>query len=153
MLITASLADAEPLLTDERVGRIEGTIRREFPGLPDMAAFATCIVQPPPTEDQWGLVYPSPPEAWFVISGPWPKEPEKSLGMWYQDIGRTPLDKWRAYEAESKHYVDGREDAALRWFRIAARNFLAAWDTMTNLSGDKKPPTMAELVQQAVEDG
>lgn len=105
--------DYEPLISDTRLERIEGELRREFPALSDQARFVT-FIQPPafaPTEG--GVEVPIPEVAVLAILEPNPRHEGyleiTPVNCWYET--------WREREKDNRHSSDINSDTAYRLYR------------------------------------
>ena len=104
-------SDCEPLLDDRRLERIEDTVRKAWPMLPDDAQFASAIVPNPR-----GAM-----EAHFLIVSPSPRPIQRRFGAKEISRGKTSLAAWDSSEKERAMYVNKRDDPALGFYLVAAR--------------------------------
>lgn len=135
-----SLNDWEPLLSDERVGKIAELLRVAFPALGSDAEVFTFVV-PEQTVAERGRRYPHergctgvdcqcgpftvPEQAVFAIRTPHPR-------FWDSVYkGKTLMSQagmlrsvWEAQEKQHRHYVGPRDDPAWNVFLITAQNHL-----------------------------
>ena len=108
------MIDYEPLLPDHRLARIEGRLRREFPGLSEEAQFVTFIQPPTFTKSEGGVDMPIPAVAVFAVVEKNPRHPG------YDEI--TPvniwLSTWRSEDEANRHSSDVKADLAYRLYRL-----------------------------------
>lgn len=90
-------ADAEPLLTDHRLGLIEAMVRLRYPNLPDGTVFVTARMGE---------------EGHFILRSPVPGLPDEFR---MQTTRRVPLSRFDRYERERGHYVNGGSEDPARW--------------------------------------
>jgi len=118
--------DYEPLLPDHRLARIEGRLRREFPGLSEEAQFATFIQPPTFTKSEGGVDMPIPAVAVFAVIEPNPRH------AGYTEV--TPvniwLSTWRSEEEANRHSSEVKADLAYRLYRLGVA---AHCERMSNL--------------------
>lgn len=128
-----TLADFEELLPDSRVEAIWERLRREFPRLPDDVQVATYI-QParlvPSQLDRTRLVS-QPERAVFLVISPNPHPRHK--GEVLKSIASCLLTHWREEEDDAWRFA-GKGDPAMKFFRLAAREHLAARKNWTELN-------------------
>ena len=118
--------DYEPLLPDHRLARIEGRLRREFPGLSEEAQFVTFIQPPTFSKSEGGIDVPIPEVAVFAVVEGNPRHPG------YTEItpGNIWLSTWREEEKANRHSNDIHADLAYRLYRLVVA---AHCERMSNL--------------------
>lgn len=135
--------DWEPLLPDERVGKIADLLRLAFPALGSDAEVFTFVV-PPQRVEQRGKRFPHesncgvrrdrdcdcgpytvPEQAVFAIRTPHPRtwDPVYKGKQLMSQAGMLRA-VWEAQEKQHRHYVSPREDPAWAPFVITAREHL-----------------------------
>jgi hypothetical protein len=127
MTVVSRGDDFEPLLTDERVGKIVELLRIAYPQLPVDTEFFSFVV-PPQTVEKDGQEIEIPAQAVFALKGP---HPRGTFDQFYKDkelMSNTAcwLRVWEHEERQRLHYVSGRDDPAWGPFAIATRNHLRA---------------------------
>lgn len=120
----ATLADYELLLPDSRVERLRGMLEKEFPRLPAEFQLATYIqpggAHPDPRTHQIRIL-PTYGVFLLVSDNPHPRHKGEVLKTGYA----VEMKAWREEEEASWRFV-GAGDPALKFFRSAARQHLAA---------------------------
>lgn len=139
-----SYADFEPLLTDERVGRIAELLLMAYPGLGQDAEIFTFVVEPQtvphrgrrfPHERGCAVArqgecdcgpYTVPEQAVFAIRTPHPRAGFDPIYRGRQLMSQAAMLRsvWDAAEKRNKHFVSTREDPAWAPFQITAQNHL-----------------------------
>jgi hypothetical protein len=120
-----SFSDLEPVLNDNRVEKISGKIKLEFPDLYD-AQFVTYLQPEQNLEGKGdGKVVSIPPVVVMALISPKPKSPGYSI----MTKAAVYLDHWIDTEKKQKHFV-GVEDPAYKIFRRTAKEHAK---TMRNL--------------------
>ena len=97
----------EPLLSDERIARIEAEIRKDFPKLPEYCTFVS-YVQEPMVANVRGVDIQLPRTAVLAILVTNARHPD-SMRIFRAG---EPLEKWRAREWFTRHDSDVRSDPA-----------------------------------------
>lgn len=118
------------LLADSRLERIEATIRREIPRLPDSVIFNT-YVEPGGYAERNGVQVPVPEMAVIAILVPNPKWPDKEP-QFRAIKGRRPLRHFRHFEQQAQRLVNA-PDVALMDFRAAARKAVEVYEYQRDL--------------------
>lgn len=146
-----SLNDWEPLLSDERVGKIAELLRIAFPALGSDAEVFTFVVPEQrvegprrtrfphergckyPNGDDWDNYYPDcdcgpytiPEQAVFAIRTRHPRSWDPVYGdKTLMSQAGMLRSVWEAQEKQHRHYVGPREDPAWSVFVITAQNHL-----------------------------
>lgn len=112
----------EPLLTDERLGRIENQIRRDYPSLPEYCTFVSYVQ----------------PEQWARVRGIDVQIPQTAVlailvtNFRHRDSFRifragVALDVWRKWDWATRHDADVRVDPAYRALKALVPEILS-WD-------------------------
>lgn len=118
----------EQLLDDKRVSQIANRLAAEFPPLLAYGFDLVTWVQEPRIVEQSGRTIKVPHVATLGIVSPHPKEPS------VQKLSSAAmlLDHWRAEEVEY-HRLVGREDPALRFYRVLTRHHIGVLDSAKEL--------------------
>jgi len=124
-LVPFDFQELDPILRDDRVDKIAGKIKLEFPDLWE-AKFITYL-QPEQVLEQKDSSKPVtiPPVVVMAILSPNPKAP----GYMIMTKAAVYFDHWRETDKKQKHYV-GVEDPAYKIFRRTAKEHAK---TMRNL--------------------
>lgn len=120
-------ANAEPLLADDRVGKIGDRLRLIYPDLPVETQFVTAVIEPPYRASNGGKAYTETrwPAAQFMVLGPHPRPIQKKYGYLQASVATLYRAAWDASEKERSHFVATDDDPAYRIFRGLAVQFLA----------------------------
>ncbi len=128
MPTTSKLALGEPLLTDRRLEKVAGRLVVEFPKLLDYETDFVTWIQEPQELLVEGLVRKLPRVAVLGMVSPNPKHPDSSqlskAGMWY--------DHWRE-EDQMFGRMNQKDDPALKFYRVLAKEHLRLMDNLTAL--------------------
>lgn len=132
------MSDWEPLLPDDRVGRIAEMLQLAVPGLPRDAEVFTFVV-PPQAVQERGERFPHergcrpeqgcdcgpytvPEQAVFAIRTPHPRTWDPVYrGKTLMSQAGMLRSVWEAQEKRNKHFVSPREDPAFAPLLITAR--------------------------------
>lgn len=134
MTVIAGQGDFEPLLSDDRVGKITGMLRVAYPQLPpDIEVFS--FIVPPQVVERDGEEHKIPAQAVFALKS---SHPRATFDKFYTDKElmsntATWMAVWEAEARQRAHYVSTQEDPAWGPFNIAARNHLRAIKNMKEL--------------------
>jgi hypothetical protein len=113
-----SLADLEPLLTDDRVGKIHDLLWMAYPMLPVDTDVISFMV--PEQESNTGTI---PPQAVFALVSDNPRQSFDPLyrGKREMTTAGIPFVVWESDQKMRGHFVSGREDPAFKFYNYAAR--------------------------------
>jgi len=119
----------EELVGDQRLHRIANKLAAEFPPLLAYGFDLVTWIQEPRVAEVQGRITKIPTMATLGILSPWPKKPEGHNKL---SQAAMLLDHWRAEEQDYNRFV-GRDDPALRFYRVLTRHHLEVLDSASEL--------------------
>src|ERR1051326_8738989 len=107
----------EPLVSDARLARIAGRIRKEFPGLPETAWFTTYRQEPTFGHMGGAISVPVGARAIFLIGVTNPVNPDKQRLF----AAHCSWEEWAATELANRHSSDLATDIVYLGLRMKAK--------------------------------
>jgi hypothetical protein len=145
--------DLEPLISESRLAKIEQRLRKEFPQLPENAAFLAYL-QPAQEIEYQGAPVQIGEIAMFSIFVPHPKHPERP-GFGYMPVGRMIYKSrqsgekgWRELEQDHRHSTDIESDPAYLAFKLGPIKLAVDWYESVKDLIVKKPSAGSHLVTE-----